>query len=123
LKETSTIGIIGPDRRLRAAIFSRGASSSQQFISWQTQSNRQYCDRRGYAIVCEFTNFSKGSLADDQLLQAVDNGNIEVVIVTTLDRLNLQDGQLPEMCHYLRRRGVRIECSQPSLLIPSAFGG
>jgi DNA invertase Pin-like site-specific DNA recombinase len=94
-------------------------STSDQTIDSQRLELQEYCQRRGWSVVAEYTDcvsgakFSRSGL--DGLMKAVRRRHIDVILCVKLDRLGRSLPHLAGIISELDGNGVALVCSSQSI--------
>ena len=103
---------------MKIAIYSRVSTDKQTHDS-QLAELREYCRRRGWSHVAEFTDvicgakFSRKGL--DELMQNVHRGRLDVIVCFKLDRLGRSLPHLAQIVAELSSCGVALICASQGI--------
>jgi len=102
----------------RVAVYARVAvcAAEEQLLS-QIEACRKYAEERGWTVVAEVTdNGMSGATLDRPGLKCIRDlvraGEIDAVVVYTLDRLAREVSLVHFLEEELKKRGAEIRCTQ-----------
>jgi len=103
---------------MKVAIYLRVSTSSQTLDS-QTLELREYCNRRGWADVREFSDVASGAKSDrrglDALMRDVRRGRVDAVLAYKLDRLGRSLPHLAQIISELTSHRVALIVPQQGI--------
>lgn len=103
---------------MRTALYTRISTDKQSHDS-QLHELRDYCLRRGWREVKEFSDIVSGAKFTraglDALMGEVRRGSVEVVVCFKLDRLGRSLAHLAQICAELAAHGVALVCTSQGI--------
>ena len=108
----------------RAALYARvstdrQADADRNSLPAQREAFNAHCARQGYAPAGEYQDVQRGSVVSrreyQRLLAAVRAGQVDVIVVTFLDRFGRDEWEIMGRIGELRGLGVDVEATEESL--------
>src|SRR5215204_3503285 len=106
------------EQKLRVAIYTRVSTDKQSHDS-QLFELREYCQRRQWSNVAEYSDVISGAKFTrsglDKLMTEIRRGKLDLVICYKLDRLGRSLAHLAQICAELTSHGVALVCTSQGI--------